>query len=188
LLTSVEFEGTGQLYGASEVEAGVAGVAGVAGAVTFAEAPEVTFVEASADGLAVVSAAGVVAAGVVAAGVVAAVVVAAGVATGVSAAGVATGVSAAGVATGVSAAGVATGVSAAGLALDSGAGVTGVAVALVDCESFFMFVLTPPTTHPPSGKIFVFVSLSWMSPSYLLTPDLSIGSVQLYGAYAFGMI
>ena len=160
-MTSVEFEGTGQLYGASEVEAGVAGVAG---AVTFAEAPEVTFVEASADGLAVVSAAGVVAAGV------------------------ATGVSAAGVATGVSAAGVATGVSAAGLALDSGAGVTGVAVALVDCESFFMFVLTPPTTHPPSGKIFVFVSLSWMSPSYLLTPDLSVGSVQLYGAYAFGMI
>ena len=170
MLTSVEFEGTGQLYGASEVEAGVATVAG---AVTFAEAPEVTFEEASADGLAVVSAAGVVAAGV---------------ATGVSAAGVATGVSAAGVATGVSAAGVATGVSAAGLALDSGAGVTGVAVALVDCESFFMFVLTPPTTHPPSGKIFVFVSLSWMSPSYLLTPDLSVGSVQLYGAYAFGMI
>ena len=160
-MTSVEFEGTGQLYGASEVEAGAAGVAG---AVTFAEAPEVTLVEASADGLAVVSAAGVVAAGV------------------------ATGVSAAGVATGVSAAGVATGVSAAGLALDSGAGVTGVAVALVDCESFFMFVLTPPTTHPPSGKIFVFVSLSWMSPSYLLTPDLSVGSVQLYGAYAFGMI
>ena len=157
MLTSVEFEGTGQLYGASEVEAGVATVAG---AVTFAEAPEVTLVEASADGLAVVSAAGVVAAGVVAAGV----------------------------ATGVSAAGVATGVSAAGLALDSGAGVTGVAVALVDCESFFMFVLTPPTTHPPSGKIFVFVSLSWMSPSYLLTPDLSVGSVQLYGAYAFGMI
>lgn len=160
-MTSVEFEGTGQLYGASEVEAGVATVAG---AVTFAEAPEVTFEEASADGLAVVSAAGVVAAGV------------------------ATGVSAAGLATGVSAAGVATGVSAAGLALDSGAGVTGVAVALVDCESFFMFVLTPPTTHPPSGKIFVFVSLSWMSPSYLLTPDLSVGSVQLYGAYAFGMI
>ena len=166
MLTSVEFEGTGQLYGASEVEAGAAGVAG---AVTFAEAPEVTLVEASADGLAVVSVAGIVAAGVVAAGV-------------------ATGVSAAGVATGVSAAGVATGVSAAGLALDSGAGVTGVAVALVDCESFFMFVLTPPTTHPPSGKIFVFVSLSWMSPSYLLTPDLSVGSVQLYGAYAFGMI
>ena len=165
-MTSVEFEGTGQLYGASEVEAGAAGVAG---AVTFAEAPEVTLVEASADGLAVVSVAGIVAAGVVAAGV-------------------ATGVSAAGVATGVSAAGVATGVSAAGLALDSGAGVTGVAVALVDCESFFMFVLTPPTTHPPSGKIFVFVSLSWMSPSYLLTPDLSVGSVQLYGAYAFGMI
>ena len=156
-MTSVEFEGTGQLYGASEVEAGVATVAG---AVTFAEAPEVTLVEASADGLAVVSVAGIVAAGVVAAGV----------------------------ATGVSAAGVATGVSAAGLALDSGAGVTGVAVALVDCESFFMFVLTPPTTHPPSGKIFVFVSLSWMSPSYLLTPDLSVGSVQLYGAYAFGMI
>ena len=156
-MTSVEFEGTGQLYGASEVEAGAAGVAG---AVTFAEAPEVTLVEASADGLAVVSVAGIVAAGVVAAGV----------------------------ATGVSAAGVATGVSAAGLALDSGAGVTGVAVALVDCESFFMFVLTPPTTHPPSGKIFVFVSLSWMSPSYLLTPDLSVGSVQLYGAYAFGMI
>ena len=174
-MTSVEFEGTGQLYGASEVEAGATGAAG---AVTFAEAPEVTLVEASADGLAVVSAAGVVAAGVVAAGV----------ATGVSAAGVATGVSAAGVATGVSAAGVATGVSVAGLALDSGAGVTGVAVALVDCESFFMFVLTPPTTHPPSGKIFVFVSLSWMSPSYLLTPDLSVGSVQLYGAYAFGMI